>query len=273
MEYIAYFSPDGTITGITNDSGMQLVTSPSQDNAILEGIRQNIGDSVYRTVPFKATLSSGEALVLSALVDLQRKEMLIKTAGEKPAGKVAGTPGAVVDMLSRPAGRLQWFSSSFADLFPEKIPGPDQIPGILQSLAAKGHIVASGSSYTLSDELVILARGHLLPTTALTLTSGHADAAGKVTIAGFTCFISGIHDFLSVEINGDEIELESVSGAGTLEYLHAFLTDRAVLSKIGPSSPAAAHPAAGASKHFCPQCGTQLREGLKFCNNCGFKIA
>jgi hypothetical protein len=270
-EYISYFGPDGLITGITNDAGMQIVTSPSQGDAILEGIRQIIGDSVYRSVPFNANLTPQETLVLAALIDLQRKEMLVKTAEGKAAEKIAGTPAAVAAMLARPAGNLQWFSSIFADLFPKKIPGSGQIPALLNELAAKGHVVASGSAYTLPDETVILCRGHLLPTTVLTLTSGHVDSSGKVTIAGFSCFISGIHDFLSVDANGEKVELEATSGAGILEYLHVFLTDRTVLEKIVPSIQQV-NPLTGGARRFCPACGTQLREGLKFCGNCGAKI-
>lgn len=272
MEYIAYFSPDGMITGVTNDGGKQVVTSPSQGDAILEGIRQIIGDSVYRSVPFTANLTPQETLVLAALIDLQRKEMLLKTAEGTVAQKIAGTPAAVAAMLARPAGSLQWFSSAFADLFPMKIPTTIQIPALLQALAAKGQVVASGSAYTLPDETVILCRGHLLPTKVLTLTSGHADAAGKVTIAGFSCFISGIHDMLTVDANGDEVAMETASGAGVLEYLHAFLTDRAVLEKIGPSGQQVPKAAAGSAKRFCSSCGTPVREGLKFCGSCGAKI-
>lgn len=271
-EYIAYFGPDGTITGITNDAGMQIVTSPSKGDAILEGIRQVIGDSVYRSVPFSASLTPQETLVLAALIDLQRQEMLAKAAEGKPAERIAGTPPAVAAMLARPAGNLQWFSSSFADLFPKKIPGEAQIPDLLDALAAKGHVIASGPAYTLPDETVILCRGHLLPAMVLTLTSGHADAGGKVAISGFSCFISGIHDFLLVDANGEKVELESASGAGILEYLHAFLTDRTVLEKIRPSAQQDVKPAAGPVKRFCSSCGTPIREGLKFCSNCGGKI-
>jgi hypothetical protein len=272
MEYIAYFGPDGTITGITNDAGMQIVTCPSQGDAILEGIRQVIGDSVYRSVPFSANLTPQETLVLAALIDLQRKEMLSKAAEGRPAEKIAGTPPAIAAMLARPSGNLQWFSSSFADLFPKKIPDEGEIPALLNTLALKGHVVASGPAYTLPDETVILCRGHLLPTTVLTLTSGHADAGGKVTIAGFSCFISGIHDFLSVDANGERVELETASGAGIFEYLHVFLTDRTVLEKIRPSAQQNGKPAAGPVKRFCSSCGSPIRDGLKFCGNCGAKI-
>jgi hypothetical protein len=227
---------------------------------------------VYRSTPFSASLTPQETLVLAALIDLQRKEMLAKAAESKPAEKITGTPRAIAAMLARPAGNLQWFSSAFADLFPKKIPAEEQIPALLAALAAKGQVDASGTAYTLPDETVILCRGHLLPTTVLTLTAGHADAAGKVAVAGFSCFISGIHDFLLVDPDGEKVELETASGSGVLEYLHAFLIDRTVLVKIRPAAPPGGKPAAGPVKRFCSSCGSPVREGLMFCGNCGAKI-
>jgi len=45
IEYIAYFSPAGKIVGLTNDGGMQIITSPAPNDAMLELIRQTIGFS------------------------------------------------------------------------------------------------------------------------------------------------------------------------------------------------------------------------------------
>src|SRR5512137_1693729 len=51
MEYIAYFAPDGKIVGVTNDSGMQMITFPAPNEAMLELIRQTIGFSRTMSVP------------------------------------------------------------------------------------------------------------------------------------------------------------------------------------------------------------------------------
>jgi hypothetical protein len=77
---------------------------------------------------------------------------------------------------------------------------------------------------------------------------------------------------LQVDANGEKVELETASGAGILEYLHAFLTDRTVLEKIRPAAQQEGTPAAVPVKRFCSTCGSPVREGLKFCGNCGAKI-
>ena len=143
--------------------------------------------------------------------------------------------------------------------------------GIFASLAAKGLIIATGREYSLSDQAVILARNHLMPSMYLTLTSGKGQSSGKTNIAGFSCIISGIHDLLYIDYNADDIELEAVSSATIHEYVKTFLTDRSVLSAMDgiPAAPAAAGTK---ERHFCPQCGASLKPGLKFCSNCGAKI-
>lgn len=273
IEYLAYFAPDGRIAGMTNDNGMQLITFPAPNNAMLELVRQTIGVSRYRSIPFEAKLNRAETLVFSAMIDLQRKEMLRKFADGKTADRVAVSGKDVQEMLKIPPGNIQWLSSAFTDLFrQERIPKAGDTAGIFASLAAKGLIIATGREYSLSDQAVILARNHLMPSMFLTLTSGKGQSSGKTNIAGFSCIISGIHDLLYIDYNADDIELEAVSSATIHEYVKTFLTDRSVLAAMDgiPAAPAAAGTK---ERHFCPQCGASLKPGLKFCSNCGAKIS
>jgi hypothetical protein len=261
IEYIAYFAPDGKIVGVTNDGGMQLVTSPAPNDAMLELIRQTIGFSLYRSFPFVVQLNRAETLVFAAMIDLQRKEMLRKFADGKTAERIAVSTKDVLEMLKIPPGNIQWFSSAFADLFsPAHVPKPEDADGVFQSLAAKGLIMLSGKKYALSDDGILLARNHLMPSMYLTLTTGKGQPSGKTNVAGFSCIISGIHDLLYIDYHADQVELQAVASAEIHEYAKTFLTDRSVL-------------AGGKERRFCPQCGIPLKPGLKFCSSCGAKIS
>ncbi len=276
VEYIAYFAPGGKITGLTNDGGMQLITYPAPNDAMLELIRQTIGFSVYRSSSFAAHINRSETLVLAAMIDLQRKEMLRKFADSMVAERIAVSSGEVLDMLKIPPGNIQWLSSAFVDLFsPERIPESGDLPGIFQSLAAKGLITLSQKKYSLSDDGILLARSHLMPSMYLTLTSGKGQPSGRTNVAGFSCIISGIQDLLYIDYNADEVELQAVASAEIHQYLSAFLTDPSVLGGLGdlaaPTKPETTPAATG--KKFCPQCGTSLKPGLKFCSSCGAKIS
>lgn len=276
-EYIAYFSPGGKIAGITNDGGMQLVTFPAANDAMLERIRQTIGFSIYRNGSFDANLSRAETLVLSAMIDLQRKEMLRKFADGVKASSLVHTPPAISAMLEAPAGNFQWFSSAFIDLFGrEHVPKPDAIDGILAALAARGHAIRDGGGYLLSDEGIVLARGHLMPSMYLTMTSGKANPSGTTNTAGFSCIISGIHDLLYIDYNGDDVELRSVASAEIHEYVSVFLNDPAVIGKLGSlPGDAAGTPTKTSQKtqKYCSQCGATIPGGKKFCPQCGAKLA
>jgi len=267
-EYIAYFGPDGRIAGVSNDHGIQLVTFPAPNDAMLEQIRQTIGFSRYRSIPFDAHLNRAETLVLSAMIDLQRKEILRKYADGKKADRIAVSDQDVREMLTNPPGSFQWFSSEFVSLFPqEKIPGPGEIAGVFASLAEKKHIKRAKKGYSLSDEGVIIARSHLLPSAYLTLTTGRGQPSGKTDIAGFSCIISGIHDLLYIDFNADEVEFEAVSSAGIHDMVKTFLTDRSVLAAMDTKPPAG--PAGEQGHRFCQQCGAPLHPGIRFCGTCG----
>ena len=272
IEYIAYFGPDGKIIGMNNDSGMLQITYPAPNDAMLELIRQTIGFSRYRSIPFTAKLNRAETLVFSAVIDLQRKEMLRKFADGKAAERIAVSGKDVQEMLKIPPGNIQWLSSAFVDLFsPKWIPKPGDVDRIFDSLAKKGLITTSGDGFSLSDEGVILARSHLMSSIYLTLTAGKGQPSGKTNVAGFSCVISGIHDLLYIDHNADEVELESVTSAFIHEYVKTFLSDRAVLSAMDTESSSV--PAGGKERRFCPECGTSLKPGIKFCNKCGAKIS
>jgi len=272
IEYIAYFGPDGTVAGVTNDGGMQVVTFPAPNDAMLELIRQTIGFSRFRSAPFAARLSPAETLVFSAIVDLQRREMLRKFADGNPAGRLAVSGNEILAMLKTRPGTIQWLSGAFVDLLSQKrIPKPAAVDGIVASLASKGLVTTSGEGCLLADEGVLLARTHLIPSMYLTLTTGKGQPSGKTNVTGFSCIISGVHDLLSIDHHADEVELESVSSAFVAEYAKTFLNDRAVLSALDTESPGA--PAGGNERRFCPQCGGTVRPGLKFCSSCGAKIS
>ncbi|OPX64120.1 MULTISPECIES: zinc ribbon domain-containing protein [unclassified Methanoregula] len=274
IEYIAYFGPGGKITGLTNDSGMQIITFPAPNDAMMELVRQTIGFSVYRTSPFTAQLTRAETLVFAAAVDLQRKEMLRKFADGKAADRLAISAKDIAGMLKTPPGNFQWLSSAFADLFTGvRIADETGVAPLFGSLAAKNLVTLSGKTASLSDESLLLARGHLLPSMYLTLTAGKAQPSGKTNAAGFSCIISGIHDLLSIEYNADEVELRSVASAEIHEYVKAFLTDPSLHAGMDTFSGAAGAAAGKKERHFCPQCGASLKPGLKFCSQCGAKIS
>lgn len=273
IEYIAYFTQDGKIVGLTNDGGMQIVTFPAPNNAMLELVRQTIGFSIYRSSSFTAQLNRAETLVLAAMIDLERKEMLRKFADSKTAERIEISQKDVLEMLKVPPGSIQWLSSAFVDLFSsERIPKPEEITGIFESLAEKGLVTGSGKKHSLSDDGIILARCHLMPSMYLTLTSGKGQPSGKTNVAGFSCIVSGIHDLLYIDYNADEIELQAVASAEIHEYLSAFLTNPSVFGGLADLSARNIPDQAPGQKKFCPQCGASLRPGLKFCSSCGAKI-
>jgi hypothetical protein len=271
-EYIVYFTADGRTASLINIKGDVQINCPSIADLFIEMASQALGLTVYRNATIKASLTPEEALVFSALVDLQRKEILRALAGSKDIPPLAVDPPSLDTFLATPEGNYQWLNNVIRDLaYDENAPSPQVLAG-LASLTDKGLVVKTGPAYRLSDDAAYLARRMLVIDTSLVLTTGQLASDGRVGLAGFTCLQAGVHDLLYIDATGGSVELQAISSAAVLDYIRAFMTDpRALRNLVMPAAPQ--QPAvSGPQKKFCPQCGAQISEGKKFCNKCGTKI-
>jgi hypothetical protein len=268
-EAIVYFAPGNGPVSLFNAGGDMEIRYPAAEGEFVEMAAQGFGSTIYRAVPFDATLMHDEAVALSALIDIQRKHALKSIAGEQEPGIADCELPVLWSITSRKGNNTQWLANVLLDILSlDGIPSEDLLRSALESLVQKGHAVKNGSSYRLGEDTLALARRMLLFDTALTLTSGYLKN-GVLNIAGFTCLQAGVHDLLVIDANAESVTIQSVSSASVLDSVRTFFTDIHSLEKLDTPVAGTAQPQ---TRRFCPQCGAPITPDRKFCGSCGGKI-
>lgn len=303
FEYVAYFAEDGRTVSITNVAGDLLVNDPAPNDEIIEWIRLNIGDSVYRNSTFEAEMKTDETLVLAAMIDIQRKAFLKAIADEKDSGVINQDIESIYQMLARKEKKSLQLIDIFKELMgAEKFTSANSVKQVLERLSANGSTTRNNGNYALNDELTYLSRRFLVFDNILTLTSGRVGKNGRVGVVGFTCIQAGVHDLLLIDANEGVVQMESISSAAVLGYTSHFLKDGAALKnlddnmqpEIMPSSKIPQPPRIPqrpsvlgktaeqelSQKNLeqpgaitCSKCGTPNPAGAKFCAKCGADMA
>ncbi len=224
FEYINYFTSDGRTVSITNDEGSQKINYPDINDKIIEGIGQNIGDSIYRSLEFDEELSHGEALVLAAMLDLQRRSLLKTISDDKEITPIKISKDKVINALSNIDGNYQWLTNIIAKILEPATTEPQEIfSEAMDGLMAKGLVYGSGKSYVLDDNAFFISRRMLTIDKTLTITSGKLSDEGELDLAGFTCLQTGIHDILMIDAGPDSVSIKTLSSSALLDLLFFFL--------------------------------------------------
>jgi hypothetical protein len=268
-ECIVYFAPGKEPVSLLNNAGDMQIGFPAAAKEFVEMAAQAIGTSIYRSVPFNATMSHDEAIVLAGMIDLQRKQNLRSVADEHVSSAVSSDISVLGKIPSGKSDNPQWLCNVLMELLSENEAIPeDRLNSAVESLVGKGYAMKKDSSYQLSGTLLTLAGRMLIFDTALTLTSGYLGKSGSLDVAGFTCLQAGIHDILIIDAAKDSVTLQTSSAAGVLDNVHTYLTDAQKLESLGAPVTGSVPPA----RTFCPQCGEHVQPGKKFCPHCGANI-
>jgi hypothetical protein len=271
-EYIVYFTADGRTASLINIGGNVQINCPSIADLFIGMVSQTLGSSLYRNATLEASLTPDEALVLSAMIDLQRQTFLRSLASSHESAPIIIESSSIENVLCGPDSSFQWLNNVIRELVTGENALSPQVPAALASLAEKGLVKQTGSACSLSDEAAFLARRMLVIDTSVVLTAGHLAPEGNVGVAGFTCLQAGVHDLLYIDTSAGTVDIQAISSAAVLEFIRTFMTNPDALKKlVVPSSPL--QPEVSSPKRkFCPQCGAQITEGKMFCNKCGTKI-
>ncbi|MGE5416047.1 MAG: zinc ribbon domain-containing protein [Acidobacteriota bacterium] len=294
LEYVNYFSTEGTtsVSFITCNDGL-IIDSPSVTDDVLTQIRQYTGSSELLSSEIDIDLPNIEAVVLAALIDLQRRSTL-RSIAEDTSVQNEFSMDRIYSCVNSEINNAQWLVTAvkkLTDVKPEWL----DVQNALTALQQQGYAKRGTIGFELNDDLQLLAKNLLIIDNALNLRTGREFAEGQVVQAGFVCLQSGVHALLLVENVGDLVHFQSITAALMLEYLRYFLNTPDALqqmaidmnskqaqqtttdigqspesvNEVPPVEPASA---AASSDVVCSQCSTVLKPGARFCTNCGTSI-
>jgi hypothetical protein len=224
FEYLVYMAQDGRTASIINDTGVLRINFPASNDEVFVGIGQLVGSSVLRNCEFSTDLTAGEALVFSAMMDLQRKAFLRALSDDKEQVPVQIDIDKIASLVSEGETDLQRFVSILKEML--AIHGtflPEVVVGALEGLMAKGLAKREGKTCSLVGPALQLSRRFLLLERYLTVTAARLDDANKLEVASFTCLQSGINDILMIDAGEGTARLETLSSARLLDLLGVFM--------------------------------------------------
>lgn len=266
LEYLMYFMPDGSWVSMTQVGKYVQIESPGKIDDIVEGVRQQIGDSVFTSASLHASLPPMEALALAALWDLQRKAQLTVIVDEQEAEPSGWSIGQITEQAGKNDQKYQWMTNVVRKWIDyDGIPTAEEMKQAAEALVAKKYYTNQAGSYVLAGDALDISGNMLLFDKVVTLTSGIEGPDGQVAIVGFSCIQAGVHDLLMIDFQDGKLELDSVSAAEVIEYTDAFMRGpQELLKGIVPE------PVARKEQGLtCSKCGSPLPPGKKFCGNCG----
>jgi hypothetical protein len=243
------------------------------------------GAPVYE-MEMKFEITVTDFAVLLAIVDLRQKLRFRALLDHDvfpasfPAGDIAS---AVADGFAFPDPRwLLPFSLPVLHLRPESLPAAS-VRQSLENLEKTGLIRKSSDTVTLTEPGERFAESAAARTSSIGIDVYGIDATGNHGRQS-VLLIRGDLFLWYAGVGGtraDTIVVTCISLDQAEKLLQELFTPVAAPKPVAsavPAAPAMAQtaapqaPAAGPAKHFCPSCGTPLKAGKKFCNNCGAKI-
>jgi hypothetical protein len=219
-----FWNSEFTQTILLKEEGVLAPYTSAPNDGIVGSVRQNIGETIYRNSDFECEIKGGEALMLAAMMNIQRKTFLSDIADEKETGATTMDIRRIQYMLSGNAKNYQWLTYIIRDMMEgEGISSPDGIEKVLDSLVKMDYVAKHDGGYILTLDTLFLSRRMLLLDTFLTLTSSRIEEKGRVVILGLTVIQAGVHDLLFMDAYDDIVLMDAVSSTMILDYVSHFL--------------------------------------------------
>jgi hypothetical protein len=264
LDFSSLEGGDGSRLSYTVTGHGFVIRDPPDDASVILWLSGIIGESTFIQTPVEVTLPAGEALVLAAIIDLQRKELLkavIESRDELAIGIGTSDIGKELN-----TGTDQ--TTLFVPLLRGAMDHSDAISiketqDLLSRLSTRGLIESPGPGlYSLSRPLFQLARQLKVFSTILRVSYASIDKSQRVKIAGFTAIQGGITEIVIIERDRDSCIIRTLPSQELIQ-----------LTKILMGHPEWPEEQVNTQRqgtgYSCPSCQASLPPGAKFCRKCG----
>lgn len=208
------------------------VDDESDIRDVLNVIEDFVGKSSLKSVSIQYKLSVPEALVVAAMLDMERRTLLRAFVDEIPYSNNRYGFNMIWRMIHSSSPSIQWFVYCISEVIGEQITlNRDKVQKVLEQLVTRGLILENDGQYELSADLCQLANRMIVIDNVLTVETIGTDLEKEPVSAGFTCIQSGIHDMLFIDYDGSEVMVETISSILLLDYLERFLKLESFLTK------------------------------------------
>lgn len=276
-EKLIYFPANGIPVLLSPGQKTFNFTAPAPIGDILAGLAEQIGISTESIGDFAVELSAAEALVLAAVIDLERRHVLSELAAGKMPEPIAVEAVAVEKVLSATTESGQWLVPLIANLVGKA--EMESVETVFDALVKTGFLVDNGSRYLPADALWKIAERLPLTDRVCAVSAGR-EAKDAVILTGFTCIIGGAANFLYIETADGRVRFKTPSAREVLAEIEYLLTTPDALQPLADAVPVEPPPvkplqtainneAAAPAGIVCKNCGALISPNSSFCQQCG----
>jgi len=202
-----------------NDNGELNFSMPEDFSDVVVNVSEFIGMSKITSSNISLILSPDEMILLLALVDCYRKRFL-QDYSEMPEPRKNVLKLDLIKELEFgfKNGITQILVKNYNFIMPDK----DKLDPIINSLVDK-KLVIDKNGYRLNEEFEYIAKKFLILETLLMYETFTIKEDNSVLAVGRVCFSAGIHNLMSFMFDGENIQLDTVSGLQLVTNIEDFL--------------------------------------------------
>lgn len=196
-------------------------------------IEEFVGRSGLKSIHLSFKVSINEALVIAAMLDMERKSTLRAFVDEIPSTSNLYNANMIWRIINSTNSSIQWFVYIINNMVGDHVSlSRQQVQDAIDQLIDKGIIVKNDAQYKLSNDLSILSNRMLIIDSILSIQASKQVEGTGITSTGFQCVQSGVHDLLFLDFNGKELLFETISSTKLMDYIKQFLDYKKYFTKF-----------------------------------------
>ena len=249
-----------------------VIESPYENASTLEGLSQYTGQSIIKSTEVNWHLTSDEALIITGLIDLERRSIGRTGVWELESSKI--TKHELMTSLDEESS-VNDLRTYILALTEAKV-SPESLDVILRGLLEK-ELIEMDEHITLSGEAMGIALRFFSVKNMIRISTGY-DSGSQTYGSELVILQDGVTDLLSLDVRSDSVLIRSVSSLEILDLLNAYNEDpqkwlKSVYGDLKKSAQVSEAKVQVAEENvFCVKCGTKKVGEARFCSKCGNNI-
>lgn len=209
-----------------------IIDGETSSDSIVNLAKDFIGTSSIKGLDINYKLDVAEALVVSSMIDMERKALLRAFVDEIAYNKNSYNVNVIWRIVNSTNPSIQWFVHLINQIVGNQEPlTQNQVRGAINSLLGKGIILNQRDQHLLSDDVSLLSNRMAIVDNVMSVQTYKMDNEGVVN-SGFTCVQAGIHDMIMFDYDGEKIHIETITAARLIEYLEMILDSKTYFNNM-----------------------------------------